>query len=200
MTKEQAEQLLRAALADFYHDDKYLLIHDVSERAITHKLAEHLKNHLPPEFQRVRDEQGVDHVVSVDCEYNRNGDGPKYLIEMQHTREGARDQLREYEREHPDEVRNDPIVTDDAKEASTTFPDIMVHSRGSNNFNYLIIEAKKQNNKSDHTLDHEKLMAFTALQGPNPYHYKFGVFIVFRTKLQNPPQPQITWFESGREA
>lgn len=51
------------ALDRFCERDRYLLDYDVSERAITHKLGEHLQS-LFEDFD-------------VDCEYNRNGHEPK---------------------------------------------------------------------------------------------------------------------------
>jgi hypothetical protein len=54
-----------AAIRDFLRRDRALLIYDVNERSITHKLAGYLQARF----------RGWD----VDCEYNRNHDDPKRL-------------------------------------------------------------------------------------------------------------------------
>lgn len=53
------------ALACFVQADGYLLLHDVNERSISHKFAEHLQVQFPD--------------WNVDCEYNRDMDFPKRL-------------------------------------------------------------------------------------------------------------------------
>ena len=55
---------------------------------------------------------------NVDCEYNRDGHEPK-------------------------RVRLRPIPEQGGDEGSNVFPDIIVHRRGDNDHNLLIIEAKK---------------------------------------------------------
>lgn len=60
MTRERVIQNITQSLDDFMKNDGYLIEHDVSERAITHKLAQ--------AFEAVfRQHSGYD----VDCDYNR---------------------------------------------------------------------------------------------------------------------------------
>lgn len=92
------------ALRELMVRDRYLLVHDVSERAITHKLAEYLQ----PLFR----------TWDVDCEYNRNGVDPKRI----HIWRG------------PEAVRPQDVNSN---------PDVIVHERGTNGRNLLIVEAKK---------------------------------------------------------
>jgi len=63
------EQLCKVckALAWFFQEDTDLLDHDVNERSITHKIAEHLQK----EYERLG--------YKVDCEYNREGHNVKRL-------------------------------------------------------------------------------------------------------------------------
>ena len=49
-----------------------------------------------------------------------------------------------------------------------------------------------------HTHDHAKLMAFTGDGDGNPYHYKYGVFILLDTKTESPKAPELTWFVNGK--
>ena len=58
------------------------------------------------------------------------------------------------------------------------YPDIIVHERGTNDHNILVIEAKKAVN-NDHDTDHQKLRGFTS---PNDdYQYEFGIHLTFGT-------------------
>lgn len=54
-------------------------------------------------------------------------------------------------------------------------PDIIVHRRGSNDFNFLVIEAKKSNN-SQRENDLEKLQAYLY----DPLRYQCSLYIEFR--------------------
>lgn len=72
----------------------------------------------------------------VDCEYNRDGVDPKKI--------GYLDL-------HPDE---------EDTEARTVFPDIIVHRRGSNDRNYLVIEVKKSTNQTSRDVDFAKLAGY----------------------------------------
>jgi len=72
----------------------------------------------------------------VDCEYNRDGfDVKRLALEERHT-------------------------SDDNDEAVTVFPDIIIHRRGNNNHNLLVIEMKKAVTGADISYDLRKLQAF----------------------------------------
>jgi hypothetical protein len=73
---------------------------------------------------------------NVDCEYNRDGFDVKRL------------QLSPY----PTSADND--------EAVTVFPDIIVHRRGNNDHNLLVVEMKKAAAGTDLAYDLQKLRAF----------------------------------------
>jgi hypothetical protein len=88
---------------------------------------------------------------NVDCEYNRDGFDVKRL------------QLSERE----------VHVGDDALDAVTVFPDVVVHIRGTNDANLLVVEVKKASSTVDHAYDIEKLSAFKA-----QLHYRYAVHIV----------------------
>lgn len=72
----------------------------------------------------------------VDCEYNRDGFDVKRLELPQ---------------------RN---CVDDALDAVTVFPDIVVHRRGSNKHNLFVIEVKKSSSTISSDYDVQKLHAF----------------------------------------
>jgi hypothetical protein len=90
-------------------------------------------------------------LLKVDCEYNRHGDAIKKL-QYGHV---------------------ESISTDDL-EAKTVFPDIVVHKRGNDESNLLVIEIKKSNSGQHHGPDQEKLKAFTG----NQYRYEVGLFLL----------------------
>jgi hypothetical protein len=74
------------------------------------------------------------------------------------------------------------------------YPDIVVHLRGNDNHNVLVIEAKPRKYRAVPECDRAKLEAFTESGGG--FRYQFGLFIGFN-KLSN---PQYAWFEDGKEA
>lgn len=88
---------------------------------------------------------------NVDCEYNRDGHEPKRL---------------NLPRRH--------AVADDDEHATTVFPDIIVHRRGTQQ-NLLVIEAKKSTNPDDGAFDRRKLRAFA---DPAQLGYQFAVFVL----------------------
>ena len=122
-------QLLRA--------DSEILIMDINERTISHRLANYLEPHFPG--------------WNVDCEYNRNHDDPKRL-----------------------NIRRRNIESDDT-EATTVFPDIIVHRRGTDE-NLVVIEMKKTTSAENDRYDFGKLEAFK-----NQLGYQFAIFIIVRT-------------------
>ena len=100
MHKLELRRRFDRALRSFYTKEALLIKYHVSERALTHKLAEHLQKLFPRH--------------DVDCEYNKVGDGdPKRL-----------DFLMGNDPDCPhdcDRCRNNKCVI---------FPDIIVHHRG----------------------------------------------------------------------
>jgi excisionase family DNA binding protein len=89
---------------------------------------------------------------AVDCEYNRD---------LAYTKEL--------------EPPTDPIEWDDT-EAKTVFPDIIVHKRGSNHHNMLVVEMKKRTDGDDADFDRDKLTSFV-----EQYRYRKGAFETFTT-------------------
>lgn len=70
-------------------------------------------------------------------------------------------------------------------------PDVILHKRGSNDSNLLILEFKSAEN-DDYTDDYDKLQKFTKQDGT--YNYFLGVFV----KL-NKNTAQYTYFQNGQE-
>lgn len=137
MIKEEVVAAVRASLGRVLKEDFYLLRVSANERAITHRLAIYLEAHFPE--------------YHVDCEYNRDGVGPKVLYEL---------------------TANMQEVLPDDDNASTVFPDVIVHRRGTDD-NLLVIEAKKTNFRGD-DFDERKLNLYK-----EQLHYKYAFKIVF---------------------
>jgi hypothetical protein len=114
--------------------DRYLLTHDVNERAITHRLAVLLGNHF----------DGWD----IDCEFDRIGKDPMPADDVD-------DQLTA----HVARVVEDPLVRDTL--GRTVFPDIIVHHRGTDD-NLLALEVRKASSHVPLALERAKLARYRA--------------------------------------
>ena len=90
--------------------------------------------------------------LKVDCEYNRHGIDKKELFFALGT------------------------TTTDSEHAKTVYPDIIVHKRGCDSANRLVIEVKKSNG-GNATHDKKKLLVFTKPRGG--YEYQLGLFLEF---------------------
>ena len=88
---------------------------------------------------------------NVDCEYNRDHDDVKRL-----------------------DIKRRNVTSDDTQ-ATTVFPDIIVHRRGTVQ-NLLVIEMKKTTSQEGDDYDYGKLRAFKKQLG-----YLFAVFLKVRT-------------------
>lgn len=102
----------------------------------------------------------------VDCEYNRIGAARKAI-----------------------DIPKDPIAWDDT-EAKTVFPDIIVHQRGQDGLNVLVIEMKKDDAPKAE-FDRTKLRAFVL-----DLSYEFAVFLRFTTG-DDGHFLEAEWFELG---
>lgn len=91
----------------------------------------------------------------IDCEYNRYGEDSKIL----------------------DEVKS--IVGDNTKtyetKSKTVYPDIVVHKRGPDGPNLIVLEAKKDPTSQEKSDDKKKLRKIK-----EKYHYDFAIFLTFR--------------------
>jgi len=112
---------------------------------------------------------------NVDCEYNREGNDTKRY------------------REIIDNISKAGISADDT-EAKTAFPDIIIHKRGNNTDNLLVIEVKKLTagpTKID-KIDKKKLIAFL---DTNQLNYKYG--FALQIPVGGGSTAKLFWFEQG---
>lgn len=104
--------------------------------------------------------------LNVDCEYNRFEDLVKKL-----------------------NLPKDKVNWDDT-EAKTVFPDIIIHKRGTQKKNLLIIEVKKSSNRNPGDFDRMKLQTFRQ----EPYSFTYGLFL--RIRLDD-VKDNLEWFSSS---
>jgi hypothetical protein len=160
---------LSIALDKLYVKDWYLLKNKVHERTITHKLAEYLQELFPD--------------YDVDCEYDYNIENPDGNFKKQfHTLEhfdydASLSILKQLRTDDWSEIEVMEAI--DCIRTRNFYPDIIIHKRGTNSQNLLIIEAKKNNIKTD--FDEVKLKAYTERDSSMGNYLKYcsGVLIVF---------------------
>jgi hypothetical protein len=186
-TPEKVECRLKESIEELLAKDAVLLQHDVSERAITHKLAEYLQVHFPS--------------LNVDCEYNRNAERGAYAAKVLGIlRESAREVTREVleQTQKGDEMVEEEILS------VSTYPDIIVHRRTVNSHNLLVVEVKKaldfppaHNYERSYQHDYAKLCAFTESEGHNPYRYRYGYFLLLGVR-SSAGEFDLQLFQGGR--
>lgn len=135
--REIIQEALHESLNQLMRSDAEILVNDINERSISHRLA----TYLEPYFSG----------WNVDCEYNRNHDNPKRL-----------------------NIQRRNIESDDTQ-ATTVFPDIIIHRRGTDE-NLVVIEMKKTTSQEQDDYDLGKLNAFKDQLG-----YQFAIFIKVQT-------------------
>jgi hypothetical protein len=114
---------VQEALRQLKEEQRELFHLDVSERALTHHLANCISERVP---------EGL----NVDVEYNRHHSDPKHLILPKRK------------------------ASDRELGATTVFPDIIVHVRGTDESNLVVLEVKKKGQSLEY--DCHKLRAFRA--------------------------------------
>jgi hypothetical protein len=102
----------------------------------------------------------------VDCEYNRDGFNVKRL-QLGHRQ-----------------------VSDNDEEAVTVFPDIIVHRRGNNDHNLLVIEMKKAAVTGGFDYDYGKLRAFRA-----QLRYHWAAHLVIGNDHRGEFQCNVEWID-----
>lgn len=179
MTNDQIKQNVENGINTLLEKDPYLIQNNVSERAITHKLAEHIQKEFPK--------------YHVDCEYNRYKKIEKFIGVSPHA---LSERLIKLYKERLEHLQFDLLPL-------STYPDIIVHKRGGNKHNLVILEVKKLHGEPE-DLDILKLKAFTETL-VNPYRYQLGVSIIFKTNREKTESfeieyPTLKWFENGEES
>jgi hypothetical protein len=149
MNEKEVRKAVLKSLERVKCNDTDLLRFDVNERSITHRLAVYLGEEISGDWD-------------VDVEYNREGENEvSKSVSMGNFRSEISDDI-------------DPEDLD----AKTVYPDIIVHTRGEQHENLLVIEAKKSGRSGEY--DREKINAYKC-----DLHYEHGVFVKFEGMRQN---------------
>lgn len=129
---ERVKQLIEKSLNRLIVEDRHILVVNINERSLTHRLAMYLDQELKNFFPELVG-------FSVDCEYNRDGDLPKKLITT----------ISEIESNNTEAVTVYPDI-------------IIHKPDSTPNSNFLVIEAKKSNNTRSQAVfdDKRKLRAY----------------------------------------
>lgn len=165
--------LFLSALEKLKRNEKGLIQNDINERTMAHRLAIYL-GELFDDY-------------NIDVEYNRNIEKgkhePKYVSIIKDCF------LKSYRKakENGDDIQM-------FLEQVTTYPDIIIHERGNNDHNLLVVEIKKSNNKSDWEIDKKKLEGFT--RQDDGYKYKLGVHLIIYIS-SSWKDPEYNWYVNG---
>lgn len=152
---DEVASRLEAAVKRVISKDSDLFNFEVNERTVTQRLALYLEQAFEP--------FGLG--LKADCEYNRmwgeSGEGEYNLTKKYPQLSGIK-----------------PSVED--SDGVTVFPDVIVHLRGKQFANVLVIEAKR-NAPVDAVPDNDriKLYEFTRMDGG--FRYPWGAFLNFRS-------------------
>jgi len=175
MEIDDVQKGLISCLEELIEKDQFLLVHDVSERAISHRLGVYLTQYF------IR--------FDVDCEYNSNieaDNGRKYIVFL-------KEQAEKLGLLRIKEVDEELIYR-------AVFPDIIVHKRGKNGStnNTLIVEIKKTSSKIKNDYDLEKLKAYTSSDDENNLKYFIGAFVYIEAGNDKNGYT-VEWYRDGIE-
>jgi len=174
MTNFEIIELLSRSLNLVIKNDLWLISHNLSEQSISNKIAYYLVS-LFPEYH-------------VDCEYNGDieNDSGRKTINLLKDELSARNLLRDNER---NDLESDLTTR-------SVFPDIIIHTRGTNNRNLCIIEVKKDTSSVSYEYDSLKLSAYTSNNHDNTLKYQLGVFVEVITG-EHQPGFSLQYFKNG---
>lgn len=143
-----ALELVKRAVAECFREAP-TLPESVHERTITHRLAIHLENEVRQLDARMLGAEPRE--IFADCEYNR--DGPERSKELVGLAEISR-----------------------SGKPKHVFPDIIVHKRGEDGPNLIVIEAKKRSDASRKSItrDEKRLRLYV-----EEFEYHYAFFVLF---------------------
>jgi hypothetical protein len=169
------KRFISSALEKLEVREKNIILNDINERTIAHRLAVYLGEYFKE--------------YDIDVEYNRNIEKGKHEPKYVHIIKDCFREAYQKAKESGDDIQV-------FMEQVTTYPDIIVHERGNNKHNILVIEIKKSNNKSDWEIDKRKLEGFT--RKDDGYAYKIGLHLII--KISEPwSTPECEWYENGEK-
>ncbi len=121
-------------------------------------------------------EQTLGKEYDVDCEYNRNIDDSRNRKSIDFL-----------------------LSTDGERLSQSVYPDIIVHKRGRNDANLLIIEVKKSTNRDAGDFDLKKLECYTSRNLETTFSYTYGAFVKVFASEEKYREPEIIYFKNGKK-
>ena len=85
-------------------------------------------------------------------------------------------------------------LSTERRKNGSVYPDIIVHKRGTNSKNLLVIEAKKTNGGNGNS-DRKKLLGYLT-----KYKYKYALFLKFKTGDGNADLEECVWMRKCRHS
>lgn len=161
MKRRTIETKLRKCINLLKILDHHLLEKDLSERSITHKLAEYLK----VTFSN----------YDVDCEYNWSSTEDRKKIEVLAEELYKLWRLSEKDKKN---YKNWELHKESIERQ--VYPDIIIHKRWNNKENLCIIEVKKSSNTSGEDLEYDRLKMIEYTKNGRLW-YKHWFFITLQT-------------------
>ena len=167
------QEKVMQAINFFMENDSVLLELSAHEQAISHRIGVYLEQTFASEK------------LNIDCEYNKHLDGVKRIdlhdLNPELYKPCGCDACRKIIDQNIHE-----ILEKDFR------PDVVIHSRGNDTKNVIVIEIKKSKECS---FDEAKLKALTrSRDSGGEYGYELGVFIWFPENL-----PEYKWFVNGEQ-
>ncbi|MBC2845068.1 hypothetical protein [Winogradskyella flava] len=167
MDTEEILNNIELAILELYDSDIDLLKRNLSERIFSAKLSEYLDIYFND--------------YDVDPEYNGDFDKPNDRKAL----DIARNRIEEIGRK-VNKNNNYRLA-----------PDIIIHERGTNNNNLVVIEVKKDiSSKAEKEYDLIKLEHLTISYLGNHYNYNLGILLILGTG-ENAGQHQMICFKEG---
>lgn len=184
MTDHEIKLNLEKAIDRLFVNDFYLIQNIAHERSITHMLARHLVNLFPD--------------YDIDCEYNLDITNLKGRYAKRKEIQVLIDELENIKKnikDSPDKSINEygEIIV-----PLNIYPDIIIHKRGTNKLNTLIIELKKSTNDDTNSikLDDLKLKAYTSQR----LQYRLGANITLSVgNVFDRNKTKIVYYKDGNK-
>lgn len=160
----QLRALLNGALEELYAKDSVLFDYETEEKTVAERcICFRLGLYLHAHMEQCPGLAGAD----LDFEYNRNFAHPKGMFHQ--TEAGIRQKIKD------------------------AIPDFIIHQRGSNGENLLVMEIKKgKPSKTDRKNDEEKLGYFT--DPGQEYQYRYGFYV----ELYNTKKAKVVVYSRGK--
>jgi hypothetical protein len=177
---EKLKKIIIRAISEFYDTpaDRDLIERDLSERAIVASIYYNMRRLLEKAQASDSELRGL----HVDVEYNRNNLNSKYARKEKCNACGTAKCAAKVLYARLEKKGKDAGQIFAEQEKRGMEPDLIIHQRGSNDKNHVVIEFKKRSQKSGRANDFGKLTYFTCNQKfhkhpGEDYNYQQGYFV-----------------------